>query len=95
MATGIETRSPCVSVTGKIEIDEEILKHLQARCRRAERSLLRRGNHRHAPRRDRVRHRNHYAGASVLVGNDFGIDVKRLGEIGAHVRSRRFGCFLG
>ena len=29
------------------------------------------------------------AGAAVLVGDDFGIDVERFGEVGAHVRGGR------
>ncbi len=41
-----------------------------------------------------VGHRNHNAGASVLVGDDLGINVERLGEIRAHMRGRG-GAFFG
>ena len=72
---------------GQIEIDEEILKDLEAAGAAAERAVRGGGQHRHAPRGDGVRHRNHDAGAAIAVGDDFGIDVERLREVGAHVRS--------
>ena len=77
----------------QIEIDKEILKHLQARSAGAQRAVLRGCDHRHAPRGDGVGHGNHDAGAAVLIGDDLGIDVERLGEIGAHVRGRRRTIF--
>ena len=46
-------------------------------------------------RRDGISHRNHNAGAPVLIGDDLGIDVERLGEIGAHARGGGTGTLLG
>ena len=71
---------------GQIEIDEEILEDLEAGGAAAERAVRGGGEHGHAPGGDGVGHGNGDAGAAVAVGDDFGIDVERFGEVGAHVR---------
>ena len=70
----------------EIEIDEEILKDLQVAGAGAERAVGGGSQHGHAPGGDVVGHADDDAGAAVAVGNDLGIDVERLGEVGACVR---------
>ena len=71
---------------GKIEIDEEVLKDLQARGGSAECAGGGGGEHGHAPRGDGVGNRDRDVSVALGVGDDLGIDVERFREVGADVR---------
>ena len=79
----------------QIEIHEEILKDLQARSGAAQRAVRGGSHHRHAPGVMESAMGIGNAGAAVLIGDDFRIDVERLGEVGAHVRSGRSRTSFG
>ncbi len=83
---GRETWSPWVSVTGQIEIHEEVLKYLQARSRAAECAGSSGGQHGHAPRGNGVGNRNGDVGVALGVGDDLRIDVERFREVRANMR---------
>ena len=70
----------------QIEIDEEVLEDLEARGGGAERARRGGGEHGHAPGGDGVGDGDGDVGVAVAVGDDFRIDVERLGKVGADMR---------